>query len=486
MLRTDPVQLVLQLSKIDTEKPWLEFKENLTDPDKIGRTISALSNGATLSDREIAYLIWGVNDQTHEIVGTSFNIDTAKKGNENLLNWLRSSLSPNVNFEHTTCKIDEKNVIVLAIGRAYRNPALFRNMAYIRDESYVKSLFDIPVLEQKLWRQLQTYSFETSFVSDSIPSESVEELLDCKSILNQLRYPYMKNPDSLMGLLEENDLISKQDDGGYCITAHGAILFAKNLLDFNSLSHKTIRLIKYKNDSKFDIEKEIEITKGYAIGLKDVEKYLSLLLPSSEKIDGAERETVFDYPPIAIRELIANALIHQDFTQNGMSILVEIFSNKVVVSNPGKILVDTNRIVNTAPISRNEKIARTMRRMGLCEELGSGWDRIVESCEEYLLPAPSISCTENSTTISIIKKKDLSEMSTDEKIWSCYLHACTLYARNLRLTNASLRKRFGIEKSNSGNVIASRIIKDTKNKALIKPFDEHAAPKNSSYIPYWA
>lgn len=486
MVRLDPVKLVLQLRQIDEEQPWLEFKENLSEPEKIGRTISALANGATLSDHENAYLVWGVNDATHDIVGSSFDFTSAKKGNENLQNWIRSALSPNADFDHVQCNVGGKNVSILTIGRASGNPVLFQNVAYVRDGSYVKPLSKIPALEQKLWAKLQSYRFETSPVTGSIPMSDVEELLDCSEVLKLFRYNSPRSPDLLTDVLVDNGLIVPQDDGNYCITVTGAILFARDLTRFDSLSRKTLRLIRYQDSSKFQIEKDIECVKGYAVGFGDVEKYLSLMLPTRESIEGATRQTRFVYPPVAIRELVSNACIHQDLGVTGVNLSVEIFSDRIVVTNPGGMLVKTDRLVNATPVSRNENIARIMRRIGLCEELGSGWDRIVESCEEMHLPAPMVVTDETSTSVTVVKATELGKMSTQEKLWSCYLHACALYARNLCLTNGSLRERFGLENTNSGSVTVSRVIKMARDRGLIKPFDENASPRNMSYVPYWA
>lgn len=83
------------------------------------------------------------------------------------------------------------------------------------------------------------------------------------------------------------------------------------------------------------------------------------------------------YPELSIRELVANALIHQDFSQTGNSVMIEIYSNRLEVTNPGEPLVDTDRFLDTPPKSRNEILASFMRRINICEERGSGIDKIV-------------------------------------------------------------------------------------------------------------
>ncbi|MBO4355142.1 MAG: transcriptional regulator, partial [Methanomicrobium sp.] len=98
-------------------------------------------------------------------------------------------------------------------------------------------------------------------------------------------------------------------------------------------------------------------------------------LPSNEIIKDVIRKEVRMYPKIALREFLANALIHQDFWISGTSPVVEIFPKRLEITNPGSLLVSLDKLINCTPRSRNESLARLMRRMGFCEERGSGIDR---------------------------------------------------------------------------------------------------------------
>ena len=92
------INLLKSLLKLDKENEWIEFKLNNDDPSMIGEYISALSNSATLSNKEHAYLIYGVDDKSKEVIGTDFNFDNSKKGNEPLYNWLYRKLKPQIDF----------------------------------------------------------------------------------------------------------------------------------------------------------------------------------------------------------------------------------------------------------------------------------------------------------------------------------------------------------------------------------------------------
>lgn len=481
----DLVLLIRQLLKEPIETSWLEFKGNITDSEKIGRTICALSNGAALSDRDTAYMVWGIDDTTHEVIGTRFDWDKEKVGNENLRNWLRSALSPTLKIDPYTTSVDGQRIFMLFISRAENNPTLFRRLAYIRDGNYVKQLNELPSLEQRLWSKLQSTSFEDRDAAIDVPDYDIGRYLDFQSVFRMLKLALPTDHSKIIGILSENGFIVRQDDGNYRIPVHSAILFANRMEDFPILAGKAIRLIKYIGNSKTRMEKELECPRGYACSFEEVMHYVALLMPSEEIIDGATRYTHYAYPLLAVREVLSNALIHQDLSVNSSTLTVEFFDDRIVITNPGRLLVDKDRVVNATPFARNVRIARSMRRLGLCEELGTGWDKIVESCEDSLISAPEIVSNDYSTSVTMVHHRPFADMTSDEKIWSCYMHACIQYARNQRLTNGSLRVRFGLDASNASGVAISKLIRSARDRGLIQPYDVNTSSKKTSYIPYW-
>lgn len=283
--------------------------------------------------------------------------------------------------------------------------------------------------------------------------------------------------------MEEESIIIKQDNGLYAITNLGAILLAKKLSSFPRLERKAIRVVQYQDKNRINMLKEDVSNKGYAIGFDEILKYIEVLLPSQESITGALREKVSAYPAIALREAVANALIHQDFSVTGTGVVVEIFSNRIEITNPGIPLVDVYRIVDNPPKSRNEKFASLMRRLRMCEELGTGWDKIIMSCELQQLPAPHIDIYEENTKVTLFSKVKFFDLSTQDKLWACYLHSCVQYIQGEFLTNSSLRVRFGVEEKSSASI--SRLIKEACEKGLIKKLED-TAPRHTKYIPIWA
>ena len=250
------------------------------------------------------------------------------------------------------------------------------------------------------------------------------------------------------------------------------------------MGRKALRIVRYEGNNRLAILKEEIIGEGYAISLEKAVKYVNTILPSKEDINSVRRVTNSMFPIPAIREAVANAVIHQDFYMLGTGPVVEIFANRVEVTNPGTPLVDVMRIIDNPPKSRNEKLASLMRRLGMCEELGRGWDRMVISCELQRLPAPRIQVYEESTRVSLFSHFEFSNISTEDKLWATYLHACIRYVEGETLTNSSLRERFGLKDTSAGSV--SRLLKEATSKEWIKPLDPTTARRYMKYLPFWA
>jgi len=230
--------------------------------------------------------------------------------------------------------------------------------------------------------------------------------------------------------------------------------------------------------------REQEGGKGYACGFEGLIGYINALLPANEVIKQALRATVPMYPEIAIRELVANALIHQDFFITGAGPLIELFAERTEITSPGSLLVSVERMLDNPPKSRNEALASFMRRAGFCEERGSGIDKVVFYNEAYQLPAPDFEVVGASLRATMFAHRPLTRMNKDDRTRACYQHASLRYVQRDFMTNTTLRERFGIEAKNSAT--ASRMIKEAVEAGVIKPYDEGAARKMMQYVPFWA
>ena len=476
--------LVRELCKLPHETEWVEFKGNNQDPHLIGEYISALSNAAALNGKAFAYMVWGVEDGSHVFTGTSFSPASARKGNEPIETWLLRLLSPKIHFGFFELNLDGHSVVLLEIGRAFRHPVRFQNEAFIRVGQVKKPLKDAPERERELWRILDRTLFEDLPAVEHISSDEVLRMLDYTVYFDLLELPLPANREGILTALKNDNLIRACEAGGWDITNLGAILFAKKLGDFPQLKRKAIRVIQYRGAGRTDTLREQEISKGYASGFEGLITYIHGLLPVNEVIEKALRKTVAVFPELAVRELVANALIHQAFFVTGAGPMVEIFDDRIEITNPGEPLVDTQRFVDTPPKSRNETLASMMRRFRICEERGSGIDKVIAQIEIYQLPAPLFEVPEGFTRVVLFAHKPLIAMDKAERVRACYLHACLKYVSREFLTNASLRERFGVEEKNKAAV--SRYIREAVDAGVIKPFDEDVARKLMKYVPFWA
>ena len=320
------------LISLPKENEWVEFKVDNEDPMMIGERLSALANSACLENEPFGYLVYGVVDETHEVVGTRFKAKMAKKGNEDLEMWLLNRLNPRIDLQVYEFDFEPgKHISLFKIPAAVDRPVKFINVAYVRINSCTRKLMD--------------------------------------------------------------------------------------------------------------------------------------------------------YPEMSIREIFGNIVVHQCFEEEGFP-TVEIFEDRIEFSNPGTPLISVDRFIDEYK-SRNDVLTDIMRRMGFCEEKGSGMDKAVMSNESFLLPAIGIRVQENRTVVILFARKTWAETDRQERLMACYQHACIKYVNHQVMTNQSLRERFNIEEQNAAMV--SRVIRDAIAEGLVKEEDpDNASRKFKRYIPYWA
>jgi Predicted transcriptional regulator containing an HTH domain and an uncharacterized domain shared with the mammalian protein Schlafen len=478
------ISLVKELTSLPKETVWFEFKVNNDNPYEIGEYISALSNSATLAGKSNAYLIWGINNETHDIVGTDFKPSEAKVRNEELESWLLRLLAPRIFFRFYEILFNHKNIVILELEKAFGKPVQFKGSEYIRIGSYKKLLKDFPEIERELWRAFDQTSYEEKIAKDHLTESEVLNFIDYPAYFELLKMPLPEGRKRIIEKLSKEGLIVQNSAAGWDITNLGAILFAKKLSDFKLLKRKNVRVIQYKGNSRIETIREQEGGKGYASGFEGLIGFINNLLPRNEVIGKALRQDLPMYPELAVRELVANALIHQDFSIRGTGLILEIFSNRMEITNPGQPLVNSERFIDTPPKSRNEELASFMRRIGVCEERGSGFDKVVSETEFYQLPAPIIEVTKEHTKVILLAHIDFKEMSKEDKRRACYLHTCLKYVNREFMTNMSLRQRFGLNDKDVS--VASRIIKDATEHGLIKLLESDTNQRYYKYIPFWA
>lgn len=312
---------------------------------------------------------------------------------------------------------------------------------------------------------------------------TVVQLLDTQSYFDLLHLPYPVNRAGVLDRFESEKLIQRQG-GGWMITNLGAMLFAKKLDPFDRLARKAPRVIVYEGKNKLRTKSDKPGTKGYAVGFQGLVEFINGLVPSNEIIEQAIRREVKMFPEIAVRELVANALIHQDFTESGTSVMIELYEDRMEISNPGKPFISPDRFIDEYQ-SRNERLADLMRRLGICEEKGSGIDKVIQAAEVYQLPAPDFRVGERRTAVVLFSHKEFEAMDRNDRIRATYQHCCLRYVMNEKMTNQSLRERFRLPEKKTESV--SRAIRDTVEVGKIKLADPaQSSLRYRSYIPFWA
>jgi ATP-dependent DNA helicase RecG len=313
--------------------------------------------------------------------------------------------------------------------------------------------------------------------------DAVVRLLDTQSYFDLLQLPYPSDRVGVLQRLEREKLIVRQNDR-WTITNLGAMTFAKRLDEFERLVRKAPRVIVYEGVNKLKTRSDKPGTKGYAVGFQGLVEFINGIIPSNEVIEQALRKQVKMFPEIAIRELVANAIIHQDFSESGASVMVELYDDRIEISNPGTPFISTERFIDEYQ-SRNERLADLMRRLGICEEKGSGVDKVIHFAEAFQLPAPDFRVGERRTTAVLFAHQDIEDMDRDDRIRACYQHCCLRYVMNERMTNQSLRDRFKLPENKSAT--ASQIISATLDAGKVKVADPTVgSTRYRSYVPFWA
>lgn len=324
---------------------------------------------------------------------------------------------------------------------------------------------------------------ERSYAADKLDVSDVTRLLDIQSYFQLIGVAMPNNRDAIIERLVKDGLV-KHPNKKYQITNLGALLFAKDLQEFNDLYRRAIRVIIYEKTNKIMALKERTFEGGYAVCFSQVMDYINDQITKGERIGDSFREVIKIYPEVIIRELVANAIIHQDFREGSQGPKIEIFSDRIEISNSGKPATEPKRFIDDNR-TRNDKLAAFMRKIGICEERGSGIDRVIDSIEAISLPPPDFQETPSQTRVILYAPVELSKMSPKDKIRACYQHCCLMQVSNDYMTNHSLRERFRIPKANAS--IVSRIINATIQAGLIRPEDsDNKSRKLTKYVPYWA
>ena len=306
-----------------------------------------------------------------------------------------------------------------------------------------------------------------------------------EAVAKLLERPFPQDNDDLSQWLCDEGL-AVQEGRGYYVTNFGAIAAARRLEEFSSLERKRVRVIRYGGTNKLSTIDEVPGQRGYAVGFEGLIAYLKRTLPHSEVIQQSLRKEVSVYPEIALRELIANALIHQDFTVSGTGPMIEIYDDRIETTNPGTLLPGKrpDRLIGATPESRNEQLASSFRRYRICEERGTGFQKVIGAIELFGLPPLVFTQLENAFRVTLYAPRKFSDMSQAERIEACYQHAVLQLLSSTTLTNTTLRQRFKLHEKHRNQI--TNLIAEAVSANRIKRKDSGSGNKFAEYLPYWA
>lgn len=430
-------------------------------------------------------LVFGIDNTDARLVGiTQEQVETIMSAIANLG---RDALEPPLAVDHAVIEVENVPLLCVQIPEHRHRPVHRRGRSI--EECWVRSGGTTRKASRQEVAGLMLGSspprWEELRASAARDAEVTIAALDLATIAKLRERPLPDDQQALLRWLADEKMIAYQGSG-YCITHFGAIAAARRLEDFDTLARKRIRVVRYRGTNKVDTIDEMVGQRGYAVGFEGLIGHLKRSLPHSEVIQKALRVEASVYPEIALRELIANTLIHQDFSVPGAGPMIEIFDDRIEFTNPGGLLPSKHldRLIGTTPESRNEVLASAFRLYRICEERGTGFQKIVASIELFGLPPVAFAALDGAFRVTLYAPRKFADMAKTERVEACYQHAVLRFLSGSALTNTSLRERLKLSEKQRN--LVTNLIGDAVGAGRIKRKDPDAGNKFAEYLPYWA
>lgn len=470
---------------LDTVRLWIEKNEDRALEFKEAREgiddKKLFSYCVGIANAGGGYLILGVSDAIpRKVVGTKAFNNIGRKEAQ-----LYQILKFDVKIQEFN--LENGRIVVLSIpGRPKGSVYDYEGVYYMRvGDALVKMTSDAL---QAVFKETKEHWLKEN-AKVNLPADRVLDLLDGVFYYEQIHQREPSDSRAILTLLKDRGLIN-ESGGLYSITRIAAVMLCRNFSDFPELERKSPRVIIYEGDNRLRAKQDQTGTRGYALAFSSLIKYVKTYIPVREfyNKDG-KREAVGLLPELSLRELLINALIHQDFEMNSSRVMIEVFSDRVEISNPGTPIIPLNRFIDFSA-SRNEKLVDRMRELKLCEERSSGIDKVISEAEGYKLVAPEFIQHERVIVVRAFGYKAFKDMSREEKMRACVQHCilCSVAGSPLKLmTNQTLRERFGLNKTGPAQAGVSQTIAACIKSGLIK-LDPNVgrSRKLARYLPTWA
>jgi ATP-dependent DNA helicase RecG len=380
------------------ETQWIEFKlgaRSITN-EQIGEYISAMSNGATISNQPFAYLVWGVENATHKVKGTDFIFSTAKQGNQDLELWIRNLLHPKINFEIFEFEYQNKNVVMLRIPAAKAEPTHFKKKAYIRIGSNKTDLHNFPEYVRIIYNSLEDWSAKI------IPNATLSDLDEEAITIARVKFKEKSSNTSYYNQIDNWDSQTFLDK-------------AKITID-GKITNTAILLLGKEESSHFLLPSLAEITWKLETEEKAYEHFSCPLLLNTSKVLNKIRNvkykffpdnellavTVDKYDTRTILEALHNCIAHQDYLLNSRIIVTEKI-DKLIFSNAGNFFEgspdDYLTGEKTPDKYRNPWLVQAMVNLGMIDTMGYGIHTMYLSQKKRFFPLPDYILSEQQKVI---------------------------------------------------------------------------------------
>lgn len=358
----DIKSIVLELCGYEDEQEWFEFKVDWFEPDTLGEYVSAISNAAAFHRRKYGFFVWGIENETHEIVGTKFNQYRNYK-DEPYQSYLARNLSPSINFSFEEEEIDGMRVVVLVIPAAEELPTSFSDVRYIRIGSSKVNLKKYPKREIQLFKMLN----------------GMLETIETKPAKYQdLTFSKLFGYYGSKGIVLKEDTFEKNlnlrnSDGEYNLLAQ--------LLSDNS--HFPLRVTifdgKTKGSNLFSTREF-----GYNCLLYSLDELLRYgdvlnLIQADERERVVERKEVPLFDNKAFREAIINSVLHNKWVE-GNEPMISVFSDRIEILSRGALpeAQTMEGFYSGVSVPVNEKLSEIFLQLHISEKSGRGVPKIVE------------------------------------------------------------------------------------------------------------
>jgi len=413
MENTDLIALLNRLCQEPNESEWIEFKSNRYNSQEIGEYLSALSNSACLLGKPFGYLVFGVDDQLHDIVGTIFDPYSDKekgKGNQSLLLWLATNLQPNIGFTPFVFTTKNKRVVLFEIHSAYNQPVRFKGIAYIRIGTSKTELRNHPDKERVIWSRCIDWSAqicENATLDDLDPTAIRKARSEYK-----VKFPNRANE---VDSWDDTTLLNKTS-----LTIKGAITNSAMLLVGKSesaalISPAVARISWILKDDKSN-EKDYEhFDPPFLVNVDKV--LLKIRNLTIRELPGGTLfpKEIHQYDEWVLREALHNCIAHQDYLLRGRIILVEM-PTRLFLSNVGSFLPGSvERVIQQdAPqeIYRNSLLVKAMVNLNMIDTQGGGIKRMFLTQKERFFPMPDYDLSDSSRVLVTIHGMIVNEYYT--------------------------------------------------------------------------